>query len=300
VPAGAPVRPPGHARRRLAARHPSSPERAPLAVAAAAACPATGLLSGRGRQNRPAQRRGRAPAAEPGPARRPGLAVQPANDGQARAVYLRMSTYRAPQGWMRLLDEQGLIERSQPNYLFGILMGALGTLVAYCLVFAVVTRSAGFAWLTLGHLTLLAGSLGHLGALEELARALGLTQTQLIDLAYLLGLFSLPMYARSLFVARPRRVVTLSVLLLLPPALTLALIPNPYWFGLLHYPALLAILLVLAYQALRQVRAGQPWARPLLAAMLLQLGNLLLSAPVALGWAQMPYTLLVTCIFGVS
>lgn len=222
------------------------------------------------------------------------------DDGQVRDVYIRMSTYHAPQGWMRLLDEQGLIERSQPNYLFGILMGALGTLVAYCLVFAVVTRSAGFAWLTLGHLTLLAGSLGHLGALEELARALGLTQTQLIDLAYLLGLFSLPMYARSLFVARPRRVVTLSVLLLLPPALTLALIPNPYWFGLLHYPALLAILLVLAYQALRQVRAGQPWARPLLAAMLLQLGNLLLSAPVALGWAQMPYTLLVTCIFGVS
>lgn len=220
-------------------------------------------------------------------------------DGQERDIYLRLDSYHALHGWMQVLDEQGLIDISQPNYLFGILIGALIALTVYCLICAVAIRSSGFLWLAILHAALLLSSMSHLGLLTGLARHLGLPQALIGDLMALLTLFSLLAFARTLFHDHARRLLTLSGLLLLP-ALALALAPVAHGFGPLLFGAKLLILLLLGHLALRAYRAGNAWARPIALGMLLQGLATLLTAPMLLGYLAAPYGSLILASHGVT
>lgn len=225
------------------------------------------------------------------------------SDGKVREIYLRASSYHALHGWMRVLDEQGLIDISQPNYLFGILVGALAALLVYCLIYAVASRSLGFVWLAILHAALLAATMSHLGLLTAFARHLETTPTLIGDLASLLGLFSLLMYAAPLFHQLPRRkrrLLAYSSLLLIPPVAALLVGTLSHWFGPLLNLAILAIFVLLGFLALCELRAGRSWAQPLGIATLLQCFAALVVLPLSLGYTYMPYASLLAGTFGTA
>lgn len=220
-------------------------------------------------------------------------------DDQARDVFVRLSAYHAQHGWMELLDEQGLIDISQPNYLFGILVGALMALLVYCLIYAVLSRSVGFLWLGAWHACALIVTLAHLGLLETVARALDAPQIGMADVASLLGLLCMLMYARSLLLDRPdraNRLLTYGLPLIAVPALALGVSEFSHWFGTLLYLSLFIVTALLAWLALREHRAGAGWALPLSIGFLLQCLTIAVLTPVMLGYVQIPYALAVASL----
>ncbi|WP_414705167.1 response regulator [Pseudomonas sp.] len=225
------------------------------------------------------------------------------DDGQAREVYLRLSSHHALRGWMQLLDEQALIRHSQPNYLFGTLVGALVALLIYCLIYAVATRSQGFAWLSVMHAALLICSMGNLGLLTELSRQLAISQTLIGDLFALLALCSLLMFARHLFDGdspQERRLLRVGHGLILLPVLLLIPSPWSHWLGPLFYLALLGIFALLGSLAAQQLRAGRTWARLVGLAMLMQFCAFLTFMPAMLGYLQLHYIPITVGIYSVS
>jgi len=165
-------------------------------------------------------------------------------DGQPRDAYLRLQSNHPMMAYFQLVGEEGLAALERAAYFHGALLGMLGLLVLYNLLYFAGLGYTCYAWLSLFHLALLGCLAANLGLIAVWWPALAYRQSLIADLMPLFSCMALLAFCLNFFrhqnTAGASWFLRIGFYLLALEALVMPLTAWP-WHGLLaHILALVA------------------------------------------------------------
>ncbi|MBD9399438.1 response regulator [Pseudomonas sp. PDM11] len=227
------------------------------------------------------------------------------NDGQAREVYVRMTSNHPLMAWFKVIDEAELVSLERPAYLFGALLGALLLVVIYNLIRFAYMRSVCSLWLAALHTGLAVCAAANLGLLAAWVPRLGYNQSLIADSSALLAAFSLSAFVLGFFRQTPMRDSKLNRVLQGHALLALLLGLTIVTTGLLWYSAVVYLMVFLGTLAVLVV-SGVHWhngyqsARLLVVAMVVFNVGFGLFIPILFGFDQLDPGWLVIGVFTIA
>lgn len=227
------------------------------------------------------------------------------NDGQAREVYVRMTSNHPLMAWFKVIDEAELVSLERPAYLFGALLGALLLVVIYNLIRFAYMRSVCSLWLAALHTGLAVCAAANLGLLAAWVPQLGYNQSLIADSSALLAAFSLSAFVLGFFRQTPMRDSKLNRVLQGHALLALLLGLTIVTTGLLWYSAVVYLMVFLGTLAVLVV-SGVHWhngyqsARLLVVAMVVFNVGFGLFIPILFGFDQLDPGWLVIGVFTIA
>lgn len=227
------------------------------------------------------------------------------NDGQAREVYVRMTSNHPLMAWFKVIDEAELVSLEKPAYLFGALLGALLLVVVYNLIRFAYMRSVCSLWLAGLHAGLAVCAAANLGLLAAWVPSLGYNQSLIADISALLAAFCLSAFVLGFFHNTAMQRSKLNLILQGHALLTLLLGLTILITGLLWYSALVYLMVFLGTLAVLLV-SGVHWhngyqsARLLVVAMVVFNVGFGLFIPILFGFDQLDPGWLVIGVFTIA
>ena len=227
------------------------------------------------------------------------------NDGQAREVYVRMTSNHPLMAWFKVIDEAELVSLEKPAYLFGALLGALLLVVVYNLIRFAYMRSVCSLWLAGLHAGLAVCAAANLGLLAAWVPSLGYNQSLIADISALLAAFCLSAFVLGFFHNTAMQRSRLNLILQGHALLTLLLGLTILITGLLWYSALVYLMVFLGTLAVLLV-SGVHWhngyqsARLLVVAMVVFNVGFGLFIPILFGFDQLDPGWLVIGVFTIA
>ena len=227
------------------------------------------------------------------------------NDGQAREVYVRMTSNHPLMAWFKVIDEAELVSLEKPAYLFGALLGALLLVVVYNLIRFAYMRSVCSLWLAGLHAGLAVCAAANLGLLAAWVPSLGYNQSLIADISALLAAFCLSAFVLGFFHNTAMQRSRLNLILQGHALLTLLLGLTILITGLLWYSALVYLMVFLGTFAVLLV-SGVHWhngyqsARLLVVAMVVFNVGFGLFIPILFGFDQLDPGWLVIGVFTIA
>lgn len=227
------------------------------------------------------------------------------NDGQAREVYVRMTSNHPLMAWFKVIDESELVSLEKPAYLFGALLGALLLVVVYNLIRFAYARSICSLWLAGLHAGLAVCAAANLGILAAWVPSLGYNQSLIADISALLAAFCLSSFALGFFHSTPMQRSKLNWLLTGHALLTLMLGLTILLTGLLWYSALVYLTVFVGTLIVLLV-SGVHWHNGYQSARLVVSGMVVFNVgfglfiPILLGFDQLDPGWLVTGVFTIA
>ncbi|TBU76289.1 hybrid sensor histidine kinase/response regulator [Pseudomonas daroniae] len=227
------------------------------------------------------------------------------NDGQAREVYVRMTSNHPLMAWFKVIDESELVSLEKPAYLFGALLGALLLVVVYNLIRFAYMRSACSLWLAGLHAGLAVCAAANLGMLAAWVPSLGYNQSLIADISALIAAFCLSSFALGFFRSTPMQRSKLNWVLQGHALLTLGLGLIILISGLLWYSVLVYLTVFLGTLSVLLV-SGVHWHNGYQSARLVVGGMLVFNVgfglfiPILLGFDQLDPGWLVIGVFTIA
>jgi len=227
------------------------------------------------------------------------------NDGQAREVYVRMTSNHPLMAWFKVIDEAELVSLEKPAYLFGALLGALLLVVVYNLIRFAYIRSVCSLWLAGLHAGLAVCAAANLGLLAAWVPRLGYNQSLIADTSALIAAFCLSAFVLGFFRNTPMQRSKLNLVLQGHALVTLLLGLTILITGLLWYSAVVYLLVFLGTLAVLLV-SGVHWhngyqsARLLVVAMVVFNVGFGLFIPILFGFDQLDPGWLVIGVFTIA
>ena len=227
------------------------------------------------------------------------------NDGQAREVYVRMTSNHPLMAWFKVIDEAELVSLEKPAYLFGALLGALLLVVVYNLIRFAYIRSACSLWLAGLHAGLAVCAAANLGLLAAWVPRLGYNQSLIADTSALIAAFCLSAFVLGFFRNTPMQRSKLNLVLQGHALVTLLLGLTILLTGLLWYSAVVYLLVFLGTLAVLLV-SGVHWhngyqsARLVVVAMVVFNVGFGLFIPILFGFDQLDPGWLVIGVFTIA